>query len=270
MSRPNWTLSFIRKAFIKDMKKMRATRLPGLGRAVEKLFFEGDHLICLPPDRSVTINRPLDEPEQTVLPSSLAEHFLEKTQDIYLMKFCICRLSAQCKDYPVEYGCLFIGEPARDINPEWAEKITAQQAKEHLAACREKGLVHFIGKSKLDTVWLGISPGEKLLTICNCCPCCCITRGIPYVAERLAKKIHRAPGVSVTVGNDCLGCGACTQGVCFANAISLEDGQAVISQECRGCGRCVDACPNSAITLSVDMDFFMSQSLDDISRVVNL
>ena len=45
----------------------------------------------------------------------------------------------------------------------------------------------------------------------------------------------------------CVGCGACV-GTCPANAISLNDGKAVIDQDiCVKCGACADTCPVSAI-----------------------
>ncbi|MBE5758146.1 MAG: 4Fe-4S dicluster domain-containing protein [Clostridiales bacterium] len=45
----------------------------------------------------------------------------------------------------------------------------------------------------------------------------------------------------------CVGCGACV-GTCPVNAISLNDGKAVIDQDvCVKCGACAQTCPVSAI-----------------------
>jgi ferredoxin len=47
--------------------------------------------------------------------------------------------------------------------------------------------------------------------------------------------------------DNCIGCGSCV-GACQFNAISLQDGKAVIDQNiCVKCGACKDACPVEAI-----------------------
>ena len=46
----------------------------------------------------------------------------------------------------------------------------------------------------------------------------------------------------------CGGCESCV-GACPVNAISMENGVAVISDECIECGACVGECPCNAISL---------------------
>lgn len=46
----------------------------------------------------------------------------------------------------------------------------------------------------------------------------------------------------------CVGCGDCVE-ICPTEAITLQDGKAVISDECADCGTCVDECPEKAISL---------------------
>ncbi|MDY7010120.1 MAG: 4Fe-4S binding protein [Planctomycetota bacterium] len=47
----------------------------------------------------------------------------------------------------------------------------------------------------------------------------------------------------------CTGCGSCVD-VCPVEAISLNDGKAVIDEDtCTECGLCVDECPEEAISL---------------------
>jgi len=271
MARSDKTLDFIKKTFPKDAKKGAwLTKTPGIGRLIEYLFFEGDDLLCLPRDKVVAINKPVEGQDQMALPSQLVDHFIDAAGYHVVMNFCICRRSMPCKDYPMELGCLFMGEAARAINPNWGRHVTKEQAKEHIRKCQEAGLIHFIGRSKLDTVWLGIGPGHNLLTVCNCCPCCCITRGLPYMSDRLTQKLAKAPGVSVQISEDCVGCGACTQNVCIAQAISLLNGKAAISGACVGCGRCAGICPNDAISVSVDPDRFMKESVARISSLVEI
>lgn len=62
--------------------------------------------------------------------------------------------------------------------------------------------------------------------------------------------LKKLEGVSVRIGEDCVGCGACEK-ACFVNAIRINDGMAEISEACRGCGRCVNVCPNHAVSLEI-------------------
>ncbi|MGQ9585876.1 MAG: DUF362 domain-containing protein [Anaerolineae bacterium] len=242
-------MNLLRKAFPGRFLAARATRLPLLGRVVDRWLFKGDDLVYLPRGRVVAIHEQPDAPAQMVLPAQVVEHFVERASHRWIMDACICRQAAGCKDYPVNLGCLFLGEAVLGINPKLGRLVSREEALDHVRRCREAGLVHLIGRTKLDTVWLGVGPGHKLLTICNCCPCCCLWRMLPDLAPGIGSKVHRMPGVTVTVGERCEGCGACTQGVCFVDAIRLVDGRAVIGEACRGCGRCVEVCPNGAIEM---------------------
>ena len=44
----------------------------------------------------------------------------------------------------------------------------------------------------------------------------------------------------------CTGCGSCTD-VCPSEAITIQDGKAVITMECIDCGACPRVCPEGAI-----------------------
>ena len=246
------------------------TKVPLVGDVVDRLLFRGDSLLYLPQDQVIVLDEPVDTPVETVLPSHIVEHFVNEANYLWIMDTCICRDASGCRDYPVDLGCLFLGEAAQGINPRLGRRVTREEALLHVQRCREAGLVHLIGRNKLDTVWLGVSPGERLLTICNCCPCCCLWRMLPQIAPEIGAKITGLPGVSVTVTEACQGCGTCTEGVCFVDAIHLVEGRAVISDACRGCGRCVDACPEGAIRLSVDEPGIIDISIQTLSSLVDV
>ena len=253
----------------------KATKIPLLGRAVDKIFFEGDDVIYLPKDsvaqKTIQIDMKLDRPEETALPSEIIHHFIEKANKHWIMDDCICRDAAKCEDYPINYGCLFMGEAVQDINPKLGRLVTKEEAHDYVRKCRDAGLVHLIGRNKLDAQWLGVSPGDKLLTVCNCCPCCCLWKMLPDLTPEIGRKITKMAGVEVEVTDACVGCGTCTEDdVCFVNAITMVDGKAVISAECRGCGRCVEVCPNDAIELTINNPDFMSESIDRVSSVVDV
>jgi ferredoxin len=272
MGGPYFMKTFINQTFSQRFFLSRLSRYPVLGRLIEYLLFEDDDIIYLPKDKAVSIpvNAPLTSREDTVLPSQVLEHFIRQASYHWIMNFCICRDSTQCKDYPIDLGCIFLGEAAMGINPKFGRKATVEETLEHAARCREAGLVHLIGRNKLDTVWLNVGPGKKLLTVCNCCPCCCLWTMLPEINTRISAKVNRMPGVTVTVTDTCIGCGTCTKNVCFVDAIRLDGKQAVISDTCRGCGRCVTVCPKDAIEIKIDNSNRISAAIHMIENLVDV
>lgn len=270
MARPLWFVKLLKKTFpnIKFIAKL--TNLPILGRIVDYLLFEGDNIIYLPHDKDVNINKPLGEYQEFVLPSQVLEYFINKAKNHWIMNFCICRSSMNCNDYPADLGCLFLGEAVLGINPQLGKLVTKKEAFEHLKKCRETGLIQIVGRNKLDAQWLGVSPGEKLLSICNCDPCCCLWRVLPVLSPKIGVKIKRMPGVKIQVTDKCIGCGTCTRGICFINAIQLIDTHAVISENCRGCGRCVSICPQKAIELRIEDKNYVNESINELDKIIDV
>ncbi|MFX1439695.1 MAG: DUF362 domain-containing protein, partial [Promethearchaeota archaeon] len=256
MARPLWFVQLLKKTFPNVRMIAEATRIPIIGRIIDYMLFQGDDIIYLPKNKVakqvIMVNQPIEQPDETVLPSQIVHHFIDKANFHWIMDFCICRDSMKCEDYPIDYGCLFMGEAAKAINPRLGRAVSKEEAHEYIRKCDDEGLVHLIGRNKLDAMWLGVNPGEKLLTVCNCCPCCCLWRVVQNVNREISRKITKMAGVCVEVTDACVGCGTCTEGICFANAISLVNDRSVISDECRGCGRCVEVCPEGAIRLHID------------------
>jgi len=271
MASPPWLVDLLKKNFAKRFFIARLTRAPLVGRLLRYLLFETDEVFFLPKDRVISVNAQVETPTQMVLPSQIVEHFIEEASFCWVMNFCICRTASQCKDYPRELGCLFLGEAARGINPRFGHPVSKTEALAHVQRCREAGLVHLIGRNKLDTLWLGVGPGDRLLTVCNCCPCCCLQKMLPFLAPQAGAKFAKLPGVSVTVDQSrCAGCGTCASGYCFVDAIHVVGHKAVISQECRGCGRCVEACPRGAIKFSIEPAKSVAAVIKRITQAVNV
>ncbi|MHA2363505.1 MAG: indolepyruvate ferredoxin oxidoreductase subunit alpha [Candidatus Hodarchaeales archaeon] len=286
MVRPMWFIKSLISSFPQRFFFARFSHIPIIGRIIEYMAFEDDHIYYLLKDdvaqsdntsidsglktKTLEVNKPITRTPDTVLPSHVVEHFIEESNYHWVMNFCICRLSSDCQDYPSHLGCLFLGEASIGIDPRLGRQVTKEEAKEHINKCREAGLVHLVGRNKLDTVWLDLSPGNKLMTICNCCNCCCLWKMIPNLAPQIESKVMKMPGIQVTVStDDCIGCDICIE-TCFVKAIKLIDEKAVISDSCRGCGRCASECPNEAIKVSISNPDYVQTTINNMTRLVTV
>jgi ferredoxin len=270
VARPLWFVKLLEKTFPNVKLIAKLTHIPLIGKIFDLLLFKGDDIIYLTKDKIIEINREVDSSEEIALPSEVLRYFIEKANYHWIMNFCICRESMQCKDYPIDLGCLFLGKAVLGINPRLGRLVSKEEALEHLQKCKEAGLVHMIGRNRLDKQWLGVKPGNKLLSICNCDPCCCLWRMSPLLASKIGKKVQKMPGITVKVSEDCIGCGTCTEGVCFVDAIHLIDNHAEISEECRGCGRCVEICPQNAIELHIENKDFIKRAIEQIDSLIDV
>lgn len=260
MATPIWFVDLIKRVYPSRFFLSRLTRsIPPLGYVVEKIFFDGDKMFILPKDGKkshtykVKVGESIPLPEEVILPSQVVHHYIDQTNYLWKMNECLCRAAAGCKDYPIDLGCLFLGEAATGINPKLGHIISKEEAHRHIHYADEHGLVHIIGRNKLDTIWLGVYPGDRLMTICNCCPCCCLYNILPHITPTISKKFLRMPGVMVEVdASRCISCGQCVESkICFIHAISIQDGHAQIDESCLACGRCVEVCPSGAIQLAI-------------------
>jgi ferredoxin len=270
VARPLWFVKLLERTFPNVKLIAKLTRLPILGKLFDLLLFKGDDIIYLTKDKIIAINREVDASEEMVLPSEILKYFIDKANYHWIMNFCICRESMQCKDYPIDLGCLFLGEAVLGINPRLGRLVSKEEALEHIQKCKEAGLVHMFGRNRLDMQWLGVKPGNKLLSICNCDPCCCLWRITPLLASKIGKKVQKMPGITVKVNKDCIGCGTCINGICFVDAIHLIGNQAEISEECRGCGRCVEICPQNAIELQIENKDFIKRAIEQIDNLIDV
>jgi Fe-S-cluster-containing hydrogenase component 2 len=272
------TSTIIKSGFKHRFTMARLTRVPALGRAIEYALFDQDEMIYLPKDSVVKrkesiieVNVPF-EPTNIVLPSQVIEHFLRRSRYIFIMNRCPCRDSNHCEHYPQDIGCVFLGAGVRKIDPSLGRMTSAEDAILHVRKAREAGLVHLIGRNKIDSVWLNSGAKEDLLSICNCCECCCLWKMMPQLSSPIASSVTRMPGVTVTVTDTCTTCRRCVQDqVCFVQAITIIEGRAVIDQKrCKGCGRCVEHCPSRAIALDIAEPDYLDRSIELIEPLVDL
>ncbi|MFX0149226.1 MAG: DUF362 domain-containing protein [Candidatus Hodarchaeota archaeon] len=274
MPRSRLFIWLLKKGFPLRTVFSRFTKVPILGKIMDYLLFHNDEIIYLPKDNvasfKINIDQPIKQHGDMVVPSRVLEHFIEEANYHWIMNWCICRSSSSCEHYPIDLGCLFLGEAAMKIDPKLGRKVTKKESFEHAKKCREAGLVHLIGRNKLDTFWLKVGPGDKLLTICNCCDCCCLWRILPFVSNKIASKVTKMPGVNVTVSKEkCIGCGTCIK-ACFVKAIEIIDNKSIISDECRGCGRCVEVCPQNAVDLTIEDIECLNKTIERVESLVEV
>lgn len=268
-SKFGYKLIYKPKLFKYRLLKDTPERSRKMRKRMEKLIPKDDALICLPKNE-VLIDKKIAKPGDTVLPTQVIDHFIEKSSFRAIMNYCFCRDANNCKDYPIEYGCLFMGEAARGLHPDHHRSVTKEEAREHIRKCREAGLVHLAGRANLDTIQFVIGPHDKLFTVCNCCPCCCIALATQYMPLELTDWFYKMPGVDVTVNaEECVGCEKCQPHCIFGGLEMSDEGKAVITDGCRACGRCVEACPTGAIKISFD-ETAVQQTIDFLSPKVDV
>ena len=267
--------SLVKYAFNTRFFIFRLTkRSKAVKKIADKYLFEGNELFVLPNKSTVNrnkatvitanieINQSFQKDESEFIPSEILKSAIKEANDIFIMNKCFCRSSSDCKDYPHDFGCIFLGPATRKISSKYGRAATVEEALEHVDMADELGLSHLIGRNKLDSIALDAGPKEDLLTICHCCPCCCLWKIIPDLDDEISDRIKRLEDVEVNaIGDKCRLCKKCLRDdVCFANAISLEDGRITINQDkCLGCGHCVQECKFDAIELN-----YSQKSVDSV------
>jgi ferredoxin len=278
------TFSDISVRVIKSTFKTRFTlarvcrKIPPLAGVVDKVLFEDDDILVLPRDgtikshvEEIQVDSPMEIPEDTLLPSQVLKEMIDRSKYHFIMNNCICRVSNHCEDYPQGLGCLFLGKGVNKISPKLGKQVSKEEALEHVENCQKAGLVHIIGRNKIDSVWLHTGPKEDLLTICHCCPCCCLWKMAPDLPEKLGNSIHPMEGVVLDFEEEyCTGCGNCTQGSCFVDALTMVDGKMVINRtKCRVCGRCTEVCSAGALSIKMGEDA-VGRSVERVETLVDV
>ena len=159
----------------------------------------------------------------------------------------------------------------KEISPKFGRIVNSDEAIEHVDKCHEAGLVHIIGRNKIDSLWLNTGPKEELLSICHCCPCCCLWKMVPELPEDIGNGLTPMMGVEINFIQElCSGCGKCADGSCFVKAITVQNGKAEIDiKKCRACGRCVEICKNEAITILIASDA-VTRSIERVKKLVDV
>ena len=199
--------------------------------------------------------------EKVVVPMDMLKETLKKVEYIAGMDTCLCRQSNGCTDYPIDLGCLFLGEPGRSITKHnLGREITYEEACARIDKAAELGLMSQAVWIEFEQPLWGV-PNDQMdnfLEVCFCCPCCCVAMQLSKnLTEKERIRFHPSGWTAVADRTKCVGCGLCTSGehTCPAEAISIgTDGKVVINQEtCIGCGLCKTKCKIGAISIKQTM-----------------
>ena len=208
--------------------------------------------IALPLNVDIT-----DKGEKVIIPIEMLKESLKNVTFIGGLDHCLCREANKCKDYPQDFGCLFLGEPGKHIlRHNLGRELTYEEACERIDKAASLGLM-------AQAVWLEVEhwfwsvrhdQEDQFLEVCFCCPCCCVGMRVMRNTTKAERYRFRNSGwTAVADRTRCVGCKQCVSGEngCPLNAIGIgADGKVFINQEdCLGCGICVSKCKLDVIKI---------------------
>ncbi len=201
----------------------------------------------------IPINKSLGTFESRTLPVKVFEHFIEKASNIVMLEDCPCRRIHECKDHDHSLGCMHMGDDTLNlVLPEdVAHVATKEEALERVRLAADNGLIPLLGRAMDEAVGFGVEDTGHFLSMCFCCPCCCIDIPIMKHASSSLLNLSKIEGLSVNVDKElCVGCGECIE-ACVFDGMEMIDEKANVLERCVGCGRCETACPNEAISIEI-------------------
>ena len=163
---------------------------------------------------------------------------------------CPCRLQAQIAgkrptDCPAgeQSFCMQTGKMAEAVAKRGiATVLSTEEALKRIDEAAAAGLVHNVTDVSDDYQ----KASEIGMSICNCCPCCCI---LMYSVYKGFPEILGKSGFSPALDKDaCTSCGTCEER-CPFYAIKMDDFPEFDMEKCLGCGNCVVVCPENAIVM---------------------
>ena len=222
----------------------------------------------------IPINTTLGKFDNQILPAKLIDHFINISNTIYIQTICGCRIYHDCQDHDKFIGCMYLGEDVANLklSPEKGRFITKEEASMHVDKAIKNGLVPTFGRFTAESNALNVEDTGHFMSMCFCCPCCCINgKMIQNATTELQGIFKRMEGLTVKVDpNICIGCGKCLD-ICVFVSRNIIDGKAVIDQDkCLGCGRCERVCKNGAISITLDDPKRLDEFIKRIERSVDV
>ena len=212
--------------------------------------------ICIPVDVEIPL-----EDDMVTPPVELVKDAIRKSSYRVIMNECACRKIDNCKDYPHDIACMFLGEGAKSIvEHKSGREATVEECIAHVDRAIETGLMIGTYWVEIEQYCWGIRDEDMpdFIAFCFCCPCCCIAMRLARNAtDQERHRFHPSGWTAVPDTTKCVGCKACMNGHngCPVEALSIgEDGKIRIDQDkCVGCGICRSRCPHDAIHIRQTM-----------------
>jgi len=224
----------------------------------------------------ISVNLPMGDFENEVVPYKVFEHFINKASNIVL-RTCPCRERGECQNHSIEYGCIFMGDDTKNmaISPDEGYIATKEQALEHLRNAMADGLVPLMGRNVGEAEnGHGVRDTGRFLSGCFCCECCCI--GVKLSQYGTTSGMGgdaggSVEGMKIKVDLEkCNGCETCVE-TCPYNFRRVVDGKSTVDpDQCIGCGRCVAVCPNGAISLDIEDPEYIEKFIAKIESIVDV
>ena len=194
------------------------------------------------------LNVPIGTARQLSPSRDIIAGMIEQATALAVMNECLCRSVGGCTEYPVDIGCMVLGDAVHRLHPGLGRVITKEDALKFLDRALAHNLLPMVIHLHGDMLLWSLEY-QRMLTICFCCPCHC------FIREAIGKQKHPVitrevtslPGVTVGVDRQkCIGCGRCVA-LCFVGAAQVIDGKATRDHTlCVACGRCAAGCPVGA------------------------
>lgn len=264
---------------VKKKKRSREANDRGINRAVRASMKVFTHLPYvnrwhpwLREDKTdmrwLPINEDISLPADTSMPLAVLDRLIEEASHRVIVEYCGCRRGFHCRDYPEDIGCLMMGDSALEIGSFPFREVGPEEARAHARKAVEAGLIPIVGKARADNYIFKVKDRKRLLTVCFCCECCCVTRYTRLVPLKYIEQgFSRLAEVTVNA-EACKACKKCVES-CYVAAIKVEDGRAVIGDLCRACGRCATVCREGAIEVRITDPDFVENTIDRIRSYVS-
>lgn len=205
----------------------------------------------------VNLNVDLTEKGQSsVLPIDMMKKSVREASYLAALNSCICRTNKQCKEFPVDFGCIFVGEGSTSLVANGiARQITAAEAEERIDKAASLGLVGQCLWVEIEQYLWGVKNEhmERFLEFCFCCPCCCTALKVAKNSTHDIRSRFKSLGWMAEVNDNCIDCGKCIE-VCPQHAMKSDGSRISADEQCFGCGLCKNVCPSSAIDIKLKME----------------